>query len=163
MSRPAPANPRVVKLLVWGFVLAAIAVTVWGFFVVGDARRIAAQTDREVRAAAWLLLVAADRNGAMPQSQAALLAAAAAPMPPSIAGDADFRWPAKSIDAGLEPGEEAVDWSEAFDRVRVVFAEDRPPRVTVVGLPTRNGTLDEVNAWIEAWAEANADAGAAAR
>jgi hypothetical protein len=29
-----------------------------------------------------------------------------------------------------------------------------------VGLPTRSGTLAEVNAWIEAWAEANADAAA---
>lgn len=160
MTGPSPASPRVVKLLIGGFVFAAIAVTIWGFFVVGDAKRLAAQTDREVRAAAWLVLVAADRAGAMPASQESLLEAANAPMPPSIAGDAEFRWPAKAIDAGLEPGEEAVDWSEAFDRVRVVFTEDRPPRVTVVGLPTRNGTLDEVNAWIEAWAESNADASA---
>lgn len=160
MTGPSPASPRVVKLLIGGFVFAAIAVTIWGFFVVGDAKRLAAQTDREVRAAAWLVLVAADRAGAMPGSQESLLEAANAPMPPSIAGDAEFRWPAKAIDAGLEPGEEAVDWSEAFDRVRVVFTEDRPPRVTVVGLPTRNGTLDEVNAWIEAWAESNADASA---
>lgn len=160
MTGPAPANPRVVKLLIGGFVFAAIAVTIWGFFVVGDAKRTAAQTDREVRAAAWLLLVAADRAGGMPPSEEALLEAAAVPMPASIAGDADFRWPAKAIDAGLEPGEEIVDWSEAFDRVRVVFAEDRPPRVTVVGLPTRNGTLDEVNGWIEAWAESNTDAAA---
>ena len=160
MTRPNPASPRVVKLLIGAFVFAAIAVTIWGFFVVGDAKRIAAQTDLEVRAAAWLLLVAADRDGAMPQSQAALLEAAAAAMPPSIAGDAEFRWPAKAIDAGLEPGEETVDWSEAFERVRVVFTYDRPPRLTVVGLPTRSGTLDEVNAWIEAWAEANADAAA---
>ncbi len=155
MSGSAPANPRVVKALVWGFVLAAIAVTVWGFFVVGDARRVAAQTDREVRAAAWLVLVAADRGGTMPRSDGDLLEASAA-LPDSIAGDAEFRWPAKAIDAGLEPGEENVDWTEAFDRVRVVFAEDRPPKVTVVGLPTRNGTLDEVNGWIESWADANA-------
>ena len=70
MTRPNPASPRVVKLLIGAFVFAAIAVTIWGFFVVGDAKRIAAQTDLEVRAAAWLLLVAADRDGAMPQSQA---------------------------------------------------------------------------------------------
>lgn len=159
MSGPAPANPRVVKSLVWFFVLAAIAVTVWGFFVVGDARRIAEQTDREVRAAAWLVLVAADREGAMPRSDRDLLEAATA-LPESIAGDAEFRWPAKPIDAGLEPGEEIVDWADAFGRVRVVFAEDRPPKVTVVGLPTRSGTLDEVNGWIEAWAESNADVAA---
>ncbi len=154
MSGPAAANPRVARVLVWGFVLAAVAVTVWGFIVVGDARRIAAQTDREVRAVAWLVLVAADRGGGMPRSEGDLLEAAAA-MPGSIAGDADLRWPAKAIDAGLEPGEEVVDWADAFGRIRVVFSEDRPPLVTVAVLPTRNGTLDEVNAWIESWAEAN--------
>jgi hypothetical protein len=80
--------------------------------------------------------------------------------PEEIAPDAAFpnapRWPRLIVDAGLP--EELAAGDRVFEHVRLVFSPDRPPQVTVVGLPTRNGTLEEVNDWIESWAEARAEA-----
>lgn len=160
MSAPDAASPRTVKVLIGGFLVAAIAVTIWGFFVVGEARRTAARTDLEVRAMAWTLLAVAARDGAMPESEAALLDAAGRPRPDSIE-PAGAGFPTTRAAAGLSADASDLDLPSAFERVRVVFAAGSPPRVVVVGLPTENGTLDEVNGWIEAWMKDRA--GAAAR
>jgi hypothetical protein len=156
---PGRASRTQIKLLVWFFVASAIAVTIWGFTVVSEARRTAADTDRDVRLAAWLTLVAADRAGEMPRGEAAMRRLLAEGWPREIAGDEAFpnapRWPRLIVDAGLP--EDLAAGDEVFEHVRMVFSPDRPPRVTVVGLPTRSGTLEEVNDWIESWAEDRAE------
>lgn len=156
---PGRANPTQIKLLVWGFVIAALAVTIWGFTVVSQARRTAADTDQDVRLAAWLTLVEADRTGSMPTADAPMRRMLAEGWPREIGADEGSpdapRWPRLIVDAGLP---EDLAGERIFEHVRMVFSPDRPPQVTVVGLPTRNGTLDEVNDWIESWAEVRAEA-----
>ncbi len=157
MTGRGPASPNTVRWLIGGFLVAVVAVTVWGFFVVEEARQVAYRTDREVRAVAWRLLAMADRDGSMPDSESRLADADGLELPGMIASP-DGQWPATPEAAGIDA--DGGTFNLASDQVRVVFEADRPPRVTVVGLPTRNGTLDEVNRWIEAWAEAHGPAAA---
>lgn len=159
MTAPDAASPRTVKVLIGSFLVAAIAVTIWGFLVVGEARRTAARTDEEVRAMAWLLLAVAARDGAMPESEPAFLDAVGRASPDTIE-PAGAGFPTTRRAAGVSEEVADLDLPAAFERVRVVFAAGSAPRVVVVGLPTENGTLDEVNAWLEAWVEARAGASA---
>lgn len=130
--------------------VAAVATSVWGWWIARGVRMTAAETDRRIRTIAWATLSYYETFDAFPVNEGELLAfgaggASVAP-PPSGAG----AWPASREEALA--GAEAAELAESLRSIVVVFSEDRamPPYLRPDGLPTSVGTTTLVNGWLAA-------------
>lgn len=158
-SAATPRGRRAAKIFVTAFVVVMIGTFIFANTISRGVRSNAAKTDRQVRIAAWAILVHVDRSGGFPTSRAALDDLFADAIAPDAATPP--RWPATIDAAGVVAT--AASWRSdldaALERLDVQFPPDDrlPPNVTPAGHPTELGTLFDVNAWLRGRADALAE------
>lgn len=134
------------------FVIAFIAVGIWGWSVQQGVRVTAARTDNELRTLGWAVLAYADANGgAFPMNLAALKTVGAAPESISLAPPGEGEgWPTKRSEA--LHGHEPSDLDASARSILIAWGTDpgMPPYFKPDGLPTHVGTGLEVNGWLAA-------------
>jgi len=128
--------------------LAAVAVTIWGFRITANVRRTAVETDRSLRSLAWAMLAYAEAHGTFPPAEEPLLAFG--PGGEELAAEPAGDWPRRRDAAmdGLEPKPLAATLRE----IRVLWTASGAvaPYLVPDGLPSRVGTIAEVNGWLDA-------------
>lgn len=134
------------------FVIAFVAVAIWGWSVQKGVRVTATRTDNELRTLGWAVLAYADANGgAFPMDLAALKSVGAARESISLAPPSDGGgWPTRRSDA-LQ-GHEPSDLDASARSILIAWGTDpgMPPYFKPDGLPTHVGTGLEVNGWLAA-------------
>ncbi|MFO0827080.1 MAG: hypothetical protein U0572_02935 [Phycisphaerales bacterium] len=149
---PSVGAQRFARGFIWFTAIASVATFIWGWTVVNDVRKTAAETDRRIRTLAWATLAYANEFGQFPESDDELRAFGVGP-DALRAGDRpkEALWPARRTDALRS--EQPVPIDDCLRSIIVVWGDARtmPPLLQPDQLPTLRGTEDEVHRWLEAY------------
>ncbi len=157
------------RLFIIFFVGSAIFVSIWGWTVVQNVRVTAERTDTQIRTLAWASLSYAATHGVFPMTKEDIEAFGVGPESIAIApGKEDGWWPTTRAEALRQQPPAEIPLSMQTILVAFGTGPAMPPYFKPDGLPTKIGTIEEINRWLESFgkrgkpAEGSADAAAPA-